>query len=95
MLSFFHNRGGADSVTEQEVLLKIRSRGKQRYVWVTGMLWGAFMFVLTNATSVFVRHKKLDWWFLPISLVIWLTAGYGFGVWMWRSLGKKFNAMAK
>jgi hypothetical protein len=96
MRGFFESGDSGRSEREREVLLRIKARGKRRFVWQTGVLvWGGFMFIFTNAVDVILRHKSIEWSFLPISLVIWLAVGYGFGEFMWRSFEKKFNRMTR
>ena len=43
------------------------------------------MTVFMNCIRVFVERKRLDW-FLPIGALIWLVAGYFWGLFMWKWL---------
>jgi hypothetical protein len=72
--------------------LRTKARGKQRFILLYGVLgWGTFMFVFMNVIDIFVRHRIIDYWWLPISFVIWLAGGYGVGISMWNSFEAKFG----
>jgi hypothetical protein len=71
---------------------KIRQRGKRSFIlrrWV--LLWGGFMFVVTNCLSYF-RHET---WKSPVfylgEALIWCAGGYIGGLWCWHLLEKRFK----
>ena len=88
----FSNRNNGEAFEKQcDAWAKIRARGKQRFILLRGVLgWGSLMFVFMNAMDLFVHHRIDSWW-LPISLVFWIAAGYGVGISMWNSFEGKFG----
>ena len=70
---------------------KTRARGKQRFILLHGVLgWGSLMFVFMNAMDFFI-HRRIDSWWLPITLVIFSACGYGVGISTWNSLEARFG----
>ena len=48
------------------------------------------MFVFMNVMDLIIHHR-IDYWWLPISLVFWLAVGYGVGISMWNSFEARFG----
>lgn len=91
MFKFSRRDYGEAFERQREAWTKTRSRGRQRYILLRGVLgWGSFMFVFMNAMDLFIHHR-IDYWWLPISFVFWLAGGYGFGISMWNSFEAKFG----
>jgi hypothetical protein len=71
---------------------KIRQRGKRSFAFRYGALgWGGFMVVFMTSATAFVEHKRLDWLYLLINVLLWPLAGYIWGLWMWRWLDEQFH----
>jgi hypothetical protein len=75
----------------RQALERIDKRGRLHYVLTTGVLgWGGFMFVIMTCIDIFVDHYRILSTIL-VGLVVWPLAGFGFGLWMWRSSEKQFD----
>src|ERR1035437_5315054 len=71
---------------------KTRKLGKLSFIIYRGVLgWGGFMFLWMTIFEVFVIHRSLSWLFMLVSALIWPLAGYGWGLWEWRWLERRFQ----
>jgi hypothetical protein len=73
-----------------------RLQAKLKRKWVMrGILgWGLLMFVVMTGLDYrenprFFPHNTVGLAKIALSLMIWLTAGYFWGLWMWRSAKRR------
>ena len=74
---------------EREAWLKIRQRGRWRFILTGGVAFGA-MFIVTSTMALFRRDVPLAW-FLPLSALIWFGAGYLHGARKWNKYESKYG----
>lgn len=72
---------------------KIRSKGKNRFVWVNGVLiWGLTTAILWSIMMEIVQPSN-DIWIRPlIALIIFPIGGIAFGHFTWHASEKKYKA---
>jgi len=71
---------------------KTRKQGRQSFALLHGALgWGGLMILFMSCGTLLLDHKRLDWAYVLISVLIWPLAGYFWGLWMWRWCEKHFH----
>jgi len=99
-MNLFKSNSPAERLARLE---KIRAKGRKHFILYTGMLgWGLSVFVITTIWAWYDDHgwhvptdgiPPSEWGHAAFRLVLWLTAGYFFGVQMWKRFG--FEDQAK
>jgi hypothetical protein len=91
MFSFLKGTDSARLEKQRELWLRIRAKGRQRFILLRGVLgFGGSMFIWTNAMGMIFDRESIDW-FLPVSLMIWLGAGYFFGRSQWNRAESRYG----
>lgn len=69
----------------------IRSKGKARFILLTGVLaWGLPMFLLMTFVVSRKSWRERTTEEIAATAVLWTLGGAGFGWWVWRSSEKKY-----
>jgi len=75
---------------------KIRKRGQLSFILYRGVLgWGGLMFLVMTATKVFVDHRRLSWFSMLVSALVWALAGYCWGLCVWSWTERRFQGAGK
>jgi len=103
-MKYFQRRAEHRSVTSdkdeerRQAWLQIRAKGKKRYVWRTGVMgWGLSVFaIFTPVMLIFgPRTHQLSKTEIVgtmiFSLLVWMVAGYFFGLSMWKTFDKRYR----
>ena len=57
----------------------------------TGLIWGAFMFVIMTFIYPYFDGQEITWLRVGVGLVVWTLCGIGFGFAMKNSSNKAIN----
>lgn len=76
---------------ENSVIQSIPNPFDKKYWIKTGLLWGAFMFLIMSIGLPYFKGNEITWQTLLLGLVIWTIGGLGYGHMMKLFINKVIN----
>jgi len=77
--------------SRREAWLLTRARGRTRFIFAAGAIWGCFYALAMLLFRVFIDHKPIDMDAILFCLAVAAAAGCVAAFWIWNINEKKFG----